>query len=92
AGDLHAAREPVVNRQALFQALESYLAAQQLEVDWGELEAASGEALVNALAMMLPLGGREKQGLLQAGTVYERARLLLDLLAMGPAEGGQSLQ
>ena len=92
AGDLHAAREPVVNRQALFQALERYLAARQLEVDWGELEAASGEALVNALAMMLPLGGREKQGLLQAGTVYERARLLLDLLAMGPAEGGQSLQ
>jgi hypothetical protein len=92
AGDLHAAREPVVNRQALFQALESYLAARQLEVDWGELEAASGEALVNALAMMLPLGGREKQGLLQAGTVYERARLLLDLLVMGPAEGGQSLQ
>jgi hypothetical protein len=92
AGDLRPAKEPVVDREALFGRLVPFLEARRLEVDWDTLEAASGEVLINSLAMMLPLGNREKQGLLLAETVQERARMLLALLEMGQAGGGQSLQ
>jgi len=89
AGDLHPAPEPELDRRRLFDALGPYLAANELEVEWQDLEQARGESLVNTLAVALPLGPREKQGLLLAETLNQRAQLLLTLLEMarGPDAG-----
>ncbi|MFP4561298.1 MAG: LON peptidase substrate-binding domain-containing protein [Thiohalorhabdus sp.] len=88
AGDLDAAPEPDLDRRRLFGALEAYLERKSLEVDWESLEGAGAEALVNTLAVMLPLGAREKQGLVLAETLNQRAQLLLTLLEMDRARGG----
>ncbi|KPV39294.1 hypothetical protein AN478_12960 [Thiohalorhabdus denitrificans] len=89
AGDLEAAPEPDLDRRRLFGALETYLERKSLEVDWETLEDAGAEALVNTLAVMLPMGAREKQGLLLAETLNQRAQLLLTLLEMDRARGGE---
>src|SRR6187455_1279201 len=43
--------EADVNRDALMRALTDFLKARKLEADWGGIEKAPNEALVNALAM-----------------------------------------
>lgn len=95
AGDLEPAEAVALDRQRLFQALAPYLEANELEVSWEDLERARTESLINTLAVALPLGAREKQGLLLAETLSQRAQLLLTLLEMaqGSQEGdGGSLQ
>jgi uncharacterized protein len=55
AGDLIAGLgEADVDRQELIETLRSYLEARQLVADWGEVEAASTEALVNSLSALSP--------------------------------------
>lgn len=92
ADDLRPAQDVAFDRQRLYQALEPFLEANELEVDWSDLDQARTESLVNTLAVALPLGAREKQGLLLAGTLNQRAQLLLTLLEMargpGSDEGG----
>jgi hypothetical protein len=94
AGDLQPAPEPELDRNRLYQALSPYLEANELEVDWEDLERARSESLINTLCLALPLGPREKQGLLLAETLNQRAQLLLNLLEMaqGAAGEGGSLQ
>ncbi|HKJ86994.1 MAG TPA: LON peptidase substrate-binding domain-containing protein [Gammaproteobacteria bacterium] len=86
-GDLEPAPAPALERERLFGALAPYLERKGLEVDWDSLKGADGEALVNTLAMMLPMGAREKQGLLLAETIHQRADLLLTLLEMDRSRG-----
>ena len=89
AHDLQPAADMALDRRRLFEALRPYLAANELEVDWEDLENARSESLINTLALALPLGAREKQGLLLAETLNQRAQLLLTLLEMarGADEG-----
>jgi hypothetical protein len=42
--------------------------------------------LVNALAMICPFEAKEKQALLEAPTLIERARILIALIEMANAE------
>jgi len=74
-----------VDRGALTQTLASYLDANNLEADWKEIQQASTEELVNALAMMSPWGAAEKQALLEAPTLKIRADLLVALAEMSVA-------
>ena len=90
SGDLERAKAPDLERRRLFGALQDYLEAHQLEVDWESLESARSESLINTLAVSLPLESREKQGLLLAETLNQRAQLLLTLLEMARSQpGGQ---
>ncbi|MFA9460624.1 LON peptidase substrate-binding domain-containing protein [Thiohalorhabdus methylotrophus] len=89
SGDLKPAPEPDLDRRRLLGALEAYLQNRELEVDWDSLEGAGSEGLVNTLAMMLPLGAREKQGLLLAETLNQRAQLLVTLLEMDRSRGSE---
>lgn len=66
-----------VDRDSLFDALKGYAARHNLSVDWDSVRKAPSEALVNALAMMSPFGIGEKQALLEAKTVSERADVLV---------------
>ena len=69
--------EEAVDRADLLRALKAYVAAEDLEINWREVNAAPTEALVNALSMMCPFGSREKQALLEAHDLSSRAAILV---------------
>jgi uncharacterized protein len=88
--------EDSVDREALLEALEAFLTANNLKADWEGIENAPNEALVNALAMMSPYGAAEKQAMLEAPDLKTRAEILVAIteieLAKGKTEGEPSLQ
>jgi Lon protease-like protein len=83
--------EEGVDREALLSTFRRYLDANDLEADWPSVERASNEALVNALSMMSPYGPAEKQALLEARDLEERAQTLIAItevaLALADPEG-----
>jgi uncharacterized protein len=74
--------EDDVDRNGLLVALRSFSDANQVPIDWGSIEQAPNEALVNALSMMSPYGVREKQALLEATTLKARAEMLIAITEM----------
>jgi Lon protease-like protein len=86
--------EEEVDRKAVLEALQAFLKANNLKTDWQGVESAPNEALVNALAMMSPFGTAEKQALLEAPTLQERAEILIAVtemeLAKRTAGGGET--
>lgn len=77
-----------VDRGTLLRTLAAYLDANRLEADWESIKDAPNEALVNALAMMAPFGPREKQALLEAGSLAARAEMLIAVTQMSMARTG----
>jgi len=75
-------------RETLIAAFRHYAAANGLETDWSALQEASLETLVHALASGCPFGPMEKQALLEAPSLAERASALTALLEFGSAPGG----
>jgi Lon protease-like protein len=88
--------EDDVDRKAVLVALTSFLKANNLKTDWGGIESAPNEALVNALSMMSPYGVPEKQALLEAPDLKSRAEMLVALteieLAKKNTDGETPLQ
>jgi Lon protease-like protein len=91
AADLAPAALPTdFDRVALFGALREFLSSNDLAADWSSIENAPPEGLVNSLAMVCPFDAAEKQALLEAPTLEDRANTLLTLMrlrAAGP-DGG----
>ncbi|MDX5360467.1 MAG: LON peptidase substrate-binding domain-containing protein [Alphaproteobacteria bacterium] len=75
----------ILDRPRFLKALNAYLVANKLDADWGSIEGAPAESLVNTLAMLLPFEPQEKQALLQAPGLTERADALLALLELAAA-------
>ena len=73
------------DRDHFLDALRPYLEHRGLNVDWDTAEAAPQEALINSLAMALPFEAAEKQALLEAVAVEDRARALTALLRIDAA-------
>jgi Lon protease-like protein len=92
--DDRTADEAGFDRARLTQGLRNFFSQRQLQADWSAIEQASGEHLVSSIAMMCPFAPNEKQALLEARTLGERARLLTALIEMTlttptpDAEGG----
>jgi Lon protease-like protein len=88
--------EDEVDRGALLKALTDFLKANDLKADWGGIENAPNEALVNALAMMSPYGSAEKQAMLEAPDLKTRAEILVALtqieLAKSNTQGDTPVQ
>ncbi|WP_303808439.1 LON peptidase substrate-binding domain-containing protein [Sandarakinorhabdus limnophila] len=74
------------SRASLEDALRPYLDARGLAADWEAVQSADDEGLVTALAGALPFDPPEKQALLEAPTLAERAQTLGALMsfAVGP--------
>ena len=90
AGDLTAGLgEAEVDRRVLIETLRVYLEARQLVADWGEVEAASTELLVNSLSALSPYAPEDKQALLEAADLKSRADMLIALteMALARADG-----
>ncbi|PPD14234.1 MAG: peptidase S16 [Methylobacterium sp.] len=76
------AGESEVDRDGMLAALRKFSDANKVPIDWGSIEQASNEALVNGLSMMAPYGVREKQALLEADTLKDRAEMLIAITEM----------
>jgi hypothetical protein len=89
AGDLEPGRgEDEVDRGPLLDTLRRYLAQRNLKVDWSAIQRADSETLVNWLSVASPFGSAEKQALLEAATLKDRAEVLVTLAEMELAAGG----
>ena len=75
-----------IDRPRLLHALRRYLDANKLKADWAGIENAEIEGLVNSLCMISPFGPTEKQALLEAPTVRDRADALTALIEMALAD------
>ena len=77
--------EIVIDRSAFLAVLRRYLDHKGLEVEWDAARQAPAGALINSLAMGLPLDPPEKQALLEATGLADRARVLAALLEIDAA-------
>lgn len=86
--------EDDIDRSRLLAVLKSYADFAQIEVDWDEIDEMSTGELINLSAMLTPYGAREKQALLEAPTLAERAETLIALaeMEMAKARAGAVLQ
>jgi len=78
--------EAVDERTELLSVLKGYLSSQRLKANWESITRAPIESLVNALTMICPFEAKEKQALLEASTLSERARILIALIQMANAD------
>ena len=78
-----------IDRDRLVQVLSAYFEANSIEGDWEAIEQTGDERLVTSLAMICPLGAPEKQALLEAMTLTERAETLTAIMEMATHSGGE---
>ena len=76
------ADEAGFDRARLTQGLRHFFTQRQVDADWSAIDQAPGEHLVTSIAMMCPFAPSEKQALLEAKNLDERARLLTALIEM----------
>ncbi|HWJ88158.1 MAG TPA: LON peptidase substrate-binding domain-containing protein [Pelagibacterium sp.] len=86
--------EDAIDRTQLLSVLQAYAEFSGIEVDWDEIEDLGTGELVNLAAMLSPHGAPEKQALLEAKTIVERAETLMALaeMEMARAHSGVVLQ
>ena len=74
-----------IDRSRLIGLLQGYFRQQGLSADWAAIGKTPDERLLTSLAMICPFDPCEKQALLEAGCLDERARLMMTLLEMAIA-------
>jgi Lon protease-like protein len=82
ARDLEGEDEPGFDRERLMRGLRVYFHQHQISADWDAVGSVSGERLVTSIAMICPFEPSEKQALLEAPDLDERARLLTAMVEM----------
>jgi len=82
ARDLGSEDEPAFDRERLMRGLKGYFQQHQSSADWGAINSVPGERLVTSVAMVCPFEPSEKQALLEASDLNERARLLTAMVEM----------
>jgi len=88
--DLDPEQVEIANRPGLLAALRVFFDHHELEADWQALGEVSDLVLVTTVAMGCPLKAPEKQMLLEAETLPERAERLQAILEMGLHAGDGS--
>lgn len=77
-----------LDRERLLTYLKPYLESQAMPVSLDVLKGLTDATLVTSLCMICPFDPREKQALLEAGAMAERATALIKLLQMGVFDSG----
>lgn len=75
-------------RAGLEDVLRAYLDAQGLSADWEAVKSADDESLVTTLASVCPFDPAEKQALLEADDLADRAGTLTALMTFAQGGGG----
>src|SRR6266478_1752563 len=70
------------DRERLMRGLRAYFQQHQISADWDAITSVGGERLVTSIAMVCPFDPSEKQALLEAPDLGERARLLTAIVEM----------
>ena len=83
--DMRTDSASVIDRPRLESVLRKYFAARQIKARWDEIEKAPDSQLVATLAMQCPFTFEEKQALLEAPGIEDRAELIVSLLTMAVA-------
>ncbi len=73
-------------RKELLDSLRSYFDRQKLTADWDAISGLGDLTLLTSLCMMCPFSPSEKQALLEAQNLRERAQILRTLLEFGQHE------
>lgn len=83
-----------IDRDRLVAVLKDYAEFTQIDVDWDEVENTPTDELINIATLLSPYGAREKQALLEAPTLRDRAETLIALaeVEMARAKAGAILQ
>jgi len=88
-GDVDAVEKGgAVDRHRLIELLQAYFRQQQLSANWEAIGQTPDERLVTSLAMICPFEPPEKQALLEAGCLSDRAKLMMSLLEIAIAGHG----
>ena len=77
-----------IDRERFLETLGCYFEANGIEGDWKAIEEAGDAALVTSLAMICPFAASEKQALLEAMSLPERARTMTAIMEMAVHEPG----
>ena len=80
--DLDSGDTEITNRIALLAALKTYFERRNLNADWEALDEVPDPVLVTTAAMGCPMKPEEKQLLLEAKTLVNRAECLQTILEM----------
>jgi uncharacterized protein len=91
ARDLASDDEPGFDRDRLLRGLRAYFQHHKIEANWDAITSVPGERLVTSIAMICPFEPSEKQALLEAPDLDERARLLtaiVEMAALNPPRDG----
>ena len=76
-----------VDRSRLVALLQDYFRKNGLSANWEAVENAPDERLLTSLAMICPFAACEKQALLEAGCLADRAQIMMTLLEIAIADG-----
>ena len=71
-----------IERNGFFKTLRSYFDMKGLSADWKAIEKCEDEKLITTLAMLCPFSDAEKQTLMEANCLNERAKLMKVILEM----------
>lgn len=90
----HGRGEHAVDRERFMELLETYAEFASLDMDWEQVAETGTADLINLCCMLSPYGPAEKQLLLEAKSLSERAETLTALaeLEMARARDGATLQ
>ena len=83
--DMRTDNSSVIDRPRLESVLRKYFDTRRINVRWDEIEQAPDSQLVATLAMQCPFTFEEKQALLEAPSIEDRAELIVSLLTMAVA-------
>ncbi|MEM7225088.1 MAG: LON peptidase substrate-binding domain-containing protein [Pseudomonadota bacterium] len=78
--------EGPIDRTALLEALKRYFEANDLQSDWKAIENADNARLVTSLAMVCPFEPSEKQAILEAESLSERAETMIAILRLSRSD------
>ena len=81
-GDVESTGETAVDRDRLLTALRGYFTHKGIKADWDVIERTDDVRLVTMLAMICPFDASEKQALLVAREIDERAEAMIALMEM----------
>jgi uncharacterized protein len=92
ARDFEDEEEPGFDRERLVRGLKAYFQQHQIAADWDAIVSVPADRLVTSIAMMCPFEPSEKQALLEAADLDDRARMLTAIVEMAvlnrPGDGG----
>ena len=83
--DMRTDNSSVIDRPRLESVLRKYFDTRRINARWDEIEQAPDSQLVAMLAMQCPFTFEEKQALLEAPGIEDRAELIVSLLTMAVA-------